>query len=167
MDIDGEKQKTEAEGTWSSTWRSVVVGLREVIRPGCGWVVGDGRNVNFWTDKWLGGATLFDTAVEEGPGDMRHLKASDLWLEGFGWDMSRIAPFVSAETRLELAAVVVDRVSGREIVYHGQRRLMVGSRSPQHTGSCAGIVLSSQIWVSFSNKCGVSWRLREYGSSFG
>lgn len=36
------------KSTWSSTWRSVGVGLREVVSRGLGWVPGDGRNIRFW-----------------------------------------------------------------------------------------------------------------------
>ncbi|CAA7057593.1 unnamed protein product [Microthlaspi erraticum] len=86
--------------------------MREVIRLGHGWVVGDGRNVDFWTVKLIGNDTLIDVLVEELPEELRHLKVSDLWLEGLGWDMSRIAQFLSEETRLELATVVVDNVTG-------------------------------------------------------
>lgn len=36
----------------------------------------------------------------------------DMWGEGGGWDFNRIAPFVTAEKRLELMVVVVDTVTG-------------------------------------------------------
>lgn len=35
----------------SSTWRSVVLGIREVIVVGHNWVIGNGRQIKFWTDK--------------------------------------------------------------------------------------------------------------------
>ncbi|CAA7038892.1 unnamed protein product [Microthlaspi erraticum] len=99
-------------GTWSSTWRSVVVGIRDVIRPGHGWVIGDGQRVNFWADKFLGESLLIDEVVAEVPEGLTMMKASDLWLDGTGWEMGRITQFVSDDTKLELAAVVVDKVSG-------------------------------------------------------
>ena len=49
-----DKSWTVVKSNWSSTWRSVGAGLREVILPGLGWVIGDGSNIRFWTDKWLG-----------------------------------------------------------------------------------------------------------------
>lgn len=40
-----------ARGTWSPTWRSIVVGIRDVIVPGTRWILGDGRRVRFWKDN--------------------------------------------------------------------------------------------------------------------
>lgn len=42
------------------------------------------------------------------------LKVKDLWLwqDGRGWRLDQIAPFVSVNKRLELCAVVVDKVTG-------------------------------------------------------
>lgn len=44
-----------AKGNWSSTMRSIGVGLREVVMRGISWVIGDGRQIRFWTDKWVTG----------------------------------------------------------------------------------------------------------------
>jgi len=38
------------KSNWSSTWRSVGVGLREVVQQGRSWVVGDGKKILFWKD---------------------------------------------------------------------------------------------------------------------
>lgn len=35
------------KGSWSSTWKSVGVGLREVVSRGLGWVLGDGKTIRF------------------------------------------------------------------------------------------------------------------------
>ncbi|CAA7043436.1 unnamed protein product [Microthlaspi erraticum] len=114
-----------ARGTWSSTWRSVVVGIRDVIRPGHGWVIGDGQRVDFWTDKWLGNSPLIDEVVAEVSEGVKRMKATKLWLNGTGWDMGRIAPFVSDDTKLELAAVVVDKAMAgiwQRIVPRGKKQ---------------------------------------------
>jgi len=37
----------------SSTWRSIVAGLREVATRGSRWVIGNGQEIRFWADKWL------------------------------------------------------------------------------------------------------------------
>ena len=37
----------------SSTWRSVIGGLKNVVTKGNRWVIGDGKEVSFWTDSWF------------------------------------------------------------------------------------------------------------------
>lgn len=100
------------KGTWSSTWRSVAVGLREVILQGLSWVIGDGRRVKFWSDKWLSSRSLMEEAVMVLPSEYKELTVRDFWQEGRGWMMERISPFVSVNKRLELGAVVLDNVTG-------------------------------------------------------
>ena len=41
------------QGTWSPTWRSIAVGIRDVIVSGTRWILGNGRRVRFWKEKWL------------------------------------------------------------------------------------------------------------------
>ncbi|CAA7040436.1 unnamed protein product [Microthlaspi erraticum] len=101
------------KGSWSSTWRSVTLAIKDVILPGHGWVIGDGKRINFWTDKWLMGTSLCDLTVSEIPLEVLSMKAGDLWTHGLGWDFQRITPYVSVETKLEMAAVVVNSDSGR------------------------------------------------------
>lgn len=90
-----------------------MLGIREVVLPGHSWVVGNGRQIDFCTDKWLMGKPLCDSTTLEIPGDILSLKAGDLWLTGTGWDMQRIAPFVTDTVKLELAAVVVNTKLGK------------------------------------------------------
>ncbi|CAA7018347.1 unnamed protein product [Microthlaspi erraticum] len=100
------------KGTWSSTWRSVVLGLKEVIVPGHGWVIEDGRSIQFWTDKWLIGQALEAESIVEVPQAILYSKACDMWIDGIGWDMQRIGPYVTEDVRLSLAAVVIDKAEG-------------------------------------------------------
>ncbi|KAG7533030.1 Ribonuclease H-like superfamily [Arabidopsis thaliana x Arabidopsis arenosa] len=97
---------------WSSTWRSVGVGIREVVLPGLAWVLGDGKNIRFWTDKWLYNEPLLESAVVSLPAGYEDVRVSDLWRNGTGWVLPEIMPYVSANTRLKLAAVVLDNVTG-------------------------------------------------------
>ncbi|CAA7036129.1 unnamed protein product [Microthlaspi erraticum] len=76
------------KGTWSSTWRSIALGIREVICPAHGWVIGNGRNINFWTDRWLMGKSLIDTVSTRVPESALALKVGDLWVNGSGWDFN-------------------------------------------------------------------------------
>ncbi|XP_010471448.1 PREDICTED: uncharacterized protein LOC104751234 [Camelina sativa] len=84
------QRKTEglmnARSNWSSTWRSVGIGLREVVLKGQSW------------------------APENVPVDMQGLMVRDLWQDGVGWDFTRISPHVSENQILELVVVVVDSV---------------------------------------------------------
>ena len=96
----------------SSTWRSIVMGIREVVTKGHTWVIGNGRGIKFWTNRWLSGQSLMMIAIADLPDGYDNITARELWVEGKGWDLIRISPFVTEDTRLELAAVVVDTVSG-------------------------------------------------------
>lgn len=103
---------TVVKSHWSSTWRSVGVGLREVVIPGISWVLGDGNYIQFWTDKWLFNTPLLDFIEMDVPRDFRNLCVRDPWIDGLGWDLNRIGPFISNYVRLCLAAVVVDTITG-------------------------------------------------------
>lgn len=56
-----------AKNNSSSTWRSITMGLREVVAPGTSWVIGDGRCARFWSNRWLFNARLMDDAICELP----------------------------------------------------------------------------------------------------
>ena len=83
-----------------------------MVYPGLGWVVGDGRDICFWTDKWVSNSTLAEAAVCEVPAGLVGTKIRELWTNGRGWDMDLIAPYVSEATKLNLTAHVVDTVTG-------------------------------------------------------
>lgn len=107
----------------SSTWRSVALGLREVVSIGHSWVIGNGREIKFWTDRWLSNRSLTSVTIEELPEGYKNVTARDIWVVGGGWDQPRVAPFVTEESRLELAAVVVDMVSeGEDRLAWGQTK---------------------------------------------
>ncbi|KAG7558925.1 Ribonuclease H-like superfamily [Arabidopsis thaliana x Arabidopsis arenosa] len=78
--------------TWSSTWRSIGVGLREVVSKGYGWVPGD----------------------ELLPEEEKERYAEEYWTEGLGWNMERIADFIPEHIRQRLYAVVLKGVPGLE-----------------------------------------------------
>ena len=88
------------------------MGIREVIVPEHSWVIGNGRDIKFWTDKWLSDYSLDRVVIAELPEGYGNITAREMWLEGGGWNLTRIAPFITEETRLELPAVVVDVVTG-------------------------------------------------------
>lgn len=88
------------KGTRSSTWRSVGVGLRDVVLPGISWVLGDGRVIKFWSDKWVSRQPLLELAVTDIPLNELNVTVKDLWRDGIGWDLSRVEPFVSNNIKI-------------------------------------------------------------------
>ncbi|CAA7042860.1 unnamed protein product [Microthlaspi erraticum] len=101
-----------AKSHWSSTWRSIMVGMREVILEGIGWVIGDGRSISFWRDRWLSDTPLITSAGVMIPDGLKLMTVRDLWQDGMRWRMDRILPYVSEENRLKMMSVVVDTLSG-------------------------------------------------------
>lgn len=100
------------KGTWSSTWRSVCVGLREVVIPGINWVIGDGKSIRFWQDKWLIDEPLCKVALLDIPNGFENLRVVDYWKNGTGWTIEAIDQFVRASLITNLWALVVDAVTG-------------------------------------------------------
>ncbi|KAG7591719.1 Ribonuclease H-like superfamily [Arabidopsis thaliana x Arabidopsis arenosa] len=103
---------TVVKGTWSSTWRSIILGMREVVIPGLSWVVGDGKSTKFWSDKWLANTALKEHMTGPPPVGFEELRVCDLWRNGRGWRLENILPHVPAEIRLRLTAVVIDNITG-------------------------------------------------------
>ncbi|XP_019091097.1 PREDICTED: uncharacterized protein LOC109128707 [Camelina sativa] len=97
-----------------STWRSVGAGLREVIGPGHSWVIGDGRIIRFWVNRWLSADTLVGNGLDNVLPVNEVVLARDLWIEGVGWDMSWIAMYIPEYKILELMSVVVDNFTGAQ-----------------------------------------------------
>lgn len=100
------------KSNWSSTWRSVGLGLRKAVLPGLSWILGDGQKIRFWQDKWLGNEPLSNLIIGVVPTGFDTIKARELWKHSTGWDLARINPFVSGSLRLRLAAVVLDNITG-------------------------------------------------------
>lgn len=84
----------KVKSNWSSTWRSVGIGLREVVMLGMSWVIGDGRQIRFWKDKWISSGPLLERVIGGLPVDYELLRVSDLWRDGSGWMQDKILPYV-------------------------------------------------------------------------
>ena len=100
------------KGTWSSTWRSIVTGLVDVISRGTCWVPGDGHHIRFWRDIWVSGKPLWEDGQGVVPANLETESVRSLWKDDSGWDISRISPYVSESRCLELRAIVSDHVTG-------------------------------------------------------
>uniref|UniRef100_A0A1J3JW87 Putative ribonuclease H protein n=1 Tax=Noccaea caerulescens TaxID=107243 RepID=A0A1J3JW87_NOCCA len=101
-----------SKGSWSSTWRSVRTGLREVIFPGISWVIGDGRVIKFWKDKWLIDKPLSEVTLMALPNGFEELRVCDYWRNDTGWLVEQIEPFIPVELVLKLWAMAIDNVTG-------------------------------------------------------
>lgn len=62
----------------SSTWRSVAMGIREVVLEGFNWVIGNGREIRFWTDMWLSNQALEGVAIADLPEGYETITAREL-----------------------------------------------------------------------------------------
>ncbi|CAA7022339.1 unnamed protein product [Microthlaspi erraticum] len=82
--------------------------MRDVVIPGLSWVIGDGKSISFWRDRWLVPDTLLEVAVNEIPPNLVEVKVRDLWQSGRGWNLNQIAPYISEEVRLQLMSAVLD-----------------------------------------------------------
>ncbi|CAA7029708.1 unnamed protein product [Microthlaspi erraticum] len=99
------------KGTWSSTWRSVCLGLREIVMLGSSWVIGDGKLVRFWTDKWLLGKPLREVTLMPLSHENEELRVCDLWRPGTGWMFEQLEPLLPLNVVLHLQALVIDNVT--------------------------------------------------------
>ena len=101
-----------SRGNWSPTWRSLILGIREVVVPGTCWILGDGRRVRFWRDNWLLDQPLYELSTADIPEEIIEAKARDLWQHGTGWLTQLMEPYMSTHNSLRLASVVIDEVTG-------------------------------------------------------
>lgn len=103
---------TVVKSQWSSTWKSVGTGLRDVVLPGLSWVLGDGKSIKFWTDKWVSDTPLLDQITAALPAGFKEVYVHELWINGAGWDFARFMEYLPDNIRLKLVAIVVDNVTG-------------------------------------------------------
>ncbi|XP_010513759.1 PREDICTED: uncharacterized protein LOC104789811 [Camelina sativa] len=74
-----------AKGNWSSTWRSIGLGLREPLAE----------------------VSIRALSVEQ-----QSLSVRDYWSDERGWDYTNLSPFLPEEVQLSLPLMVVDTVTG-------------------------------------------------------
>lgn len=100
------------KSNWSSTWRSVAAGLREVVSQGLGWVLGDGKTIKFWSDRWLIGDPLSASVTALLPPEELGKRVADYWLQGLGWDRMKLSQWLPESIIMKLLAVVVNNLPG-------------------------------------------------------
>jgi len=97
---------------WSSTWRSISTGLREVVTCGLGWVPGDGSSINFWLDKWLLNTSLLSHATRTIPVVEINKKVEEYWCDGAGWNTRVLSLYLPMSIIHRLYAVVIKGCPG-------------------------------------------------------
>ncbi|KAG7567714.1 Ribonuclease H domain [Arabidopsis thaliana x Arabidopsis arenosa] len=100
------------KSSWSSTWRSIGVGLREVVARGIGWVPGDGKIIRFWVDRWLLEKPLLEFVTGTLPDDEKAKTAEKYWMLGAGWDMVKLSHFLPLNVTRRLFSVVLHDFPG-------------------------------------------------------
>ncbi|GAV74739.1 hypothetical protein CFOL_v3_18219 [Cephalotus follicularis] len=63
--------------TQSHVWRNILKGL-SCLRKGLVWKVGDGSNINVWSNNWMGLGPLVSLAVDTISDEVRNTKVVDL-----------------------------------------------------------------------------------------
>ena len=100
------------KSNWSSSWRSIATGLREVVFKGLGSVPGDGILIRFWEDMWLLSTPLLDWVLGSIPETERGKRVAEYWTEGFGWRMEVISQFLPENIIQRLYAMVIGGSDG-------------------------------------------------------
>lgn len=87
-------------------WKSIVRG-REIIEANVGWRVGNGRSINFWTDRWIGDRSLCQEESIAIPGDIATLKVSDFILHSRSWDVAKLQDVLPEEIVNAIRAIPI------------------------------------------------------------
>ena len=72
----------------SSTWKSITFGA-EALKLRVVWRLGDGKNVNFWFDRWIGNNSLADLRYDPPPHDVLFKTVAD-FLNGNLWNTMKL-----------------------------------------------------------------------------
>lgn len=86
--------------------------MKDVVIPGLSWVIGDGKRIRFWKDSWMTQKSLLEDAITEIPAALAGVKIREIWQRGVGWMLQQIASYVTDDMKLQLAAIVVDDITG-------------------------------------------------------
>jgi hypothetical protein len=89
----------------SSTWRSFVHGAK-LIRKGILWRIGNGNNINFWNDRWVGDSALINQIDNTARLDLQ-LKVCDAWTFN-GWNLAFLSRHFSSETLHQITKIPVN-----------------------------------------------------------
>jgi len=77
----------------SNAWRGIMETMK-LTKQGVGVAIGDGRQTNFWSHKWLDGKKLFEWANGVVPEDHHHKRVCDYWRPNIGWDWTQFSQFL-------------------------------------------------------------------------
>ena len=89
----------------SSTWRSFVHGAK-LIKQGILWRIGNGTNISFWNDRWVGDTALVNQIDNPNEVDLQ-IKVSDAWNVN-GWNLTFLSRHFSSETVHQITKIPVN-----------------------------------------------------------
>lgn len=94
-------------GNLSAIWQGIVRAYNDFISPNLCWNVTNGRNTNFWFDKWLFEDDLATHCLTEVTITDHKLKVCDLWMPGSGRSWETLHGKLSTSCLLRLASVAL------------------------------------------------------------
>jgi len=77
---------------------------RNLLNQGLGMDIGDGRQTEFWNQKWLDGKVLAQQAMRPITDEHRLNQVCDYWQPGMGWDWTQLLDALPAEILKRIAS---------------------------------------------------------------
>lgn len=97
-------------------WQSLLQG-RDLLLQGVRWQVGNGSNINFWTQKWIPYPEDFNIRKPRGPFTPNVL-VSDFMTNG-SWNLSKLEAVVLPEEVSVISQILISSTNSRDkIVWH-------------------------------------------------
>ena len=99
------------KSTDSPVWKSLL-SCRDLLRQGLMWKLGNGKQISFWFDNWIGNFTLADTInlpVEALPSP--EARVSDFILQSHTWDIDKLKQTLSDHS-------IITKIQGITIPVH-------------------------------------------------
>ena len=103
--------KYKKKNTDSPVWKSLL-SCRDLLRQGLMWKLGNGKQISFWFDNWIGNFTLADTInlpVEALPSP--EARVSDFILQSHTWDIDKLKQTLSDHS-------IITKIQGITIPVH-------------------------------------------------
>ncbi|OMO81979.1 hypothetical protein CCACVL1_12120 [Corchorus capsularis] len=138
----------------SSTWRGLLQ-TKECIRRGTRWRLGNGSDIRFWTDWWVGQKPL----IEIGQGSIsledRNVLVSSFIDQNGEWELDSVTALLPASIIEEIRAVpfFVSALEGDRFVWGWDK---IGQFS---SSSAYGALMNFGLEVEWRRRCSWIWRL--------
>ncbi|KAK9291995.1 hypothetical protein L1049_019947 [Liquidambar formosana] len=96
--------RSNSNGQASHSWRSILKG-QDIIKDGHKWIVGNGKNIRFWLDVWVGEEALLNIATLPVPADAMNDTIWDYTEEEGSWVWSKFDQFLSQDILDQIRAI--------------------------------------------------------------